>query len=221
MKQKAIIFGIGETADRSRFYLENDSNYHVHAFTVECAYIDRESHGGLPVIDFAHVEDTFPPSEYAMLLAVSYIGLNRPRARIYAEAKAKGYRLITYLSSRAITWPDTVIGDGTRIYEGTVMQAGVKIGSNVVIAAGVVVSHNTEVKDHCFISSGVTMAGKIVIEPYCFVGAGAVIRDNVHVASGCVIGAGVVLLKSTRENEVYRANDAPLFPKPSGSLKKI
>ncbi|HPA19997.1 MAG TPA: acetyltransferase [Verrucomicrobiae bacterium] len=221
MKQKVIVFGTGETADRSHFYLANDSAYEVCGFTVDRPYLDRATHRDLPVVAFDEIESVFPSSRYKMLVALSYVGVNSARAEKYAQAKAKGYGLITYVSSRAITWPGLVIGDNSRIHEGSIIQPFARIGSDVVIGPGTVIGHDTVIKDHCFLSGGIMVSGKVTIEPFCFIGAGAKIRDNITIASGCVIGAGAVVLEDTREKGVYRAHPATLFPRSSDALQRI
>jgi len=219
--KKVVIFGAGETADRCRFYLENDSRLQICAYAVDREYLDGDSHRGLPLVAFDEVATAFPPAEHDMLVALSYVGVNSSRAKKYAEAKAKGYRLVTYVSSRAMTWPGLVIGDNSRIHEGAVIQPLAKIGSDVVIGPATVIAHDSTVGDHCFLSGAVMVSGKVVIEPFCFIGAGARIRDNVTIAAGCVIGAGAVVLEDTVEKGVYRAPAAALFPRSSDALQKI
>jgi len=41
-----------------------------------------------------------------MFLSISFVGINKLRAEKYDQAKAKGYQLINYVSSKATTWPD-------------------------------------------------------------------------------------------------------------------
>lgn len=221
MKQNVVIFGTGQTADRSHFYLANDSAYAVCGFTVDRAHLDRETHRGLPVVAFEEIESTFPPSQYGMLIAISFVGVNAARAEKYAQAKAKGYRLVNYISSRAITWPGLVIGDNCRIHESCVIQPFAEIGNDVVIGPCSVIGHDSVIGDHCFLSGGVMVSGNVTIGPYCFVGVGATIRDKVTVGSGCVIGAGALVMKSTREKGVYRGQPATLMPKSTDALRGI
>ena len=55
---------------------------------------------GLPLIDFEAVEREFPPAQCQMFVAVGYARMNQLRAQKYAEAKRRGYPLVSYVSSR-------------------------------------------------------------------------------------------------------------------------
>lgn len=221
MKTKVVIFGAGKTADHERFYLEHDSPFDVCGFTVDRAHLNEESHDGLPVVPFEAVEATFPPQGYSMAIAISFVGMNTARASAFQRAKAKGYPLITRISSRAITWPGIAIGEGCRVHEGAIIQPFVKIGQNVVIGSGAIIGHHTVIGDHCFISGGAMIAGNVRVQPMCFIGAGATIRDKVTIGESAVVGAGAVILEDARPGGVYRATPASLMPLPSDRLHSL
>lgn len=218
---KVVVFGVGQMAEVAHFYLTHDSEHEVVAFTVDRDYIDRECHFGLPVIPFDEIEASFCPNKYRMFLPVSYKGVNKARAGKYCEAKGKGYGLISYVSSKATTWPGLEIGDNCFIFENNVIQPYVRIGSDVIMWSGNHVGHHTTIKDHCFIASHVVISGSVVIEPYCFLGVNATIRDNITVARECVIGMGALITKPTEERGVYLGPQATLIPKRSDELSGI
>src|SRR5947209_12798565 len=129
------------------------------------------------------------------MVAVVYIQVNRTRARICAACKQKGYRLISYVNSRATQWGPVDIGENCFILENTVLQPFVRIGDDVVLWSGSIVCHDTVIGNHCFVAAHVTISGSVTVGPYCFLGAGATIRDGLSIAPGCVIGAGAVVVK--------------------------
>ena len=69
-------------------------------------------------------------------MAVVYTQLNRLRARLAAEAKAKGYRLASYVSSRAFLWRNVEVGEHCFVFEDNTVQPFVRIGNNVVLWSG-------------------------------------------------------------------------------------
>ena len=109
MSKKAIIFGVGELADLLLFYLTNDSNYKVEAFTVDKSYKKGDIHSGLPLIEFENIEKYYPPEKYCMFVAIGYKDLNFLRSKKYIEAKYKGYKLGTYISSTSTYWKNIEI----------------------------------------------------------------------------------------------------------------
>jgi len=218
---KVVIFGVGQLAEVAHFYLTHDSPHEVVAFTVDRDYLERDVCLGLPVVAFESVQETYPPRDFAMFVPVSYQQVNRLRAAKYHEAKAKGYQLLSFVSSRATTWPDLRIGDNCFIFENNVIQPFVQIGSNVILWSGNHIGHHTEIQDHCFLASHIVISGSVIVEPYCFFGVNATIRDGIRIARESVIGAGALILKDTVERGVYIGQGATLLGKPSNELKRL
>jgi len=219
--KKIVIFGPGDFGQVVHFYLTHDSLYKVVAFTAHEDKIKNRELFGLPVIPFEDLEKQYPPSEYSMFIAIPYTNLNQTRAKVFEEAKQKGYQLISYINSKAVVWEDIEIGENCFILENNVIQPYVKIGDDVIIWSGNHIGHHSIIKNHCFIASHVVISGKVTIGPYCFLGVNSTIRDGINIASKNVIGAGAVILKDTRENEVYTNDSTKLLKIKSGDLKKI
>jgi len=219
--EKVIIFGNGQMANLAHFYLTHDSPYEVAGFCVDKDFLKENSFNNLPVVSFEDVEAIFSPHVFKMFIPISYKNVNKLRAKKYYQAKDKGYELISYLSSKATTWPGLVIGENCFIFENNVIQPFVEIGNNVILWSGNHIGHHSKIKDHCFLASHVVVSGRVTIEPYCFLGVNATIRDNVVIEQSCVIGAGTLILKSTTKNGVYIGPPAKLYSLPSDKLKNI
>jgi sugar O-acyltransferase (sialic acid O-acetyltransferase NeuD family) len=218
--EKVVLFGNAEVASMTYFYLSHDSPYEVAAFTVDREYIKEDTRFGLPVVPFEDVESICPPGEYKMSVALGFSKVNRFRAERYSQAKAKGYELISYVSSRTTTWPGLVVGDNCFISEGSIIQPFAEIENNVIIGTGSIIGHHSVIKDHCFLAASVVVLGCVTIEPYCVLGANSTIRDGVTIARECIIGAGATISKNTRERAVYVDQPAELLPKPSDVLSQ-
>ncbi len=214
---KVVIFGTTEMAMLSHYYLTHDSPHEVVAFTVDRNFIKEEMLCGLPIVPFEDIEIIYPPDDYKMLIAIQFNRVNRTRAEKYSQAKGKGYGLISYISSKANTWPGLVAGDNCVIADGSVVNPFVEIGNNVTIA-GSFIGHHSIIKDHCFLAAHAVVLGGTIIEPYCFIGANATIRHGAHIARECIIGAGVFINKNTRERSVYVGKPPELLLKQSNEL---
>jgi sugar O-acyltransferase (sialic acid O-acetyltransferase NeuD family) len=219
--ERIIIFGATELAEMSHFYLTHDSPYEVVASTVDQDYLKEETLCGLPVVPFEDIESIYPPGEYKMFVAIWFGRVNRTRSEKYDQAKAKGYELISWISSKAVTWPGLVVGDNCFIKENNVIEPFTEIGNNVFIAPGSMIGHHAIIKDHCFLAAHTVVLGGVTVEPYCFLGANSTIRNDVTVARGCVIGAGALILEDTQEGGVYKGRPAELLPMPSYELRRI
>jgi sugar O-acyltransferase (sialic acid O-acetyltransferase NeuD family) len=202
---KVVIFGVSQWAELAHFYLTHDSPHEVVAFTLDRAYLQSTTFKGLPVVPFDEVERRHPPPDHQMFVPMSFKKMNHARAEKYAEAKAKGYTLISYVSSKATTWPGFTCGENCFIFEDNTIQPFVEIGNNVVLWSGNHIGHHTRIKDHVMITSHVVISGCCTIEPFCFFGVNATVRDETVIARETLVGAGVLILKDTKEFEVYKA----------------
>lgn len=206
-KDKVIIFGGGQNAAMVLDILSADSHYQPVAFTVDREYVGEGSWQGLPVVSFEEVEAIYPPDQHGMLVAISYRRVNRLRAEKVAQARAKGYSLISHVSSQASLPGQYRHGDNCLI-GASIIGPFVQIGDDVVIAAGCVVGHHTIIGDHCYLGPGAIVSGSVTLEPYCVIGAGAVVRDRLTLREATVVGAGAVILEDTAAQGVYLAQPA-------------
>ena len=219
---QVVLFGTGTIARMAYAYLTHDSPHEIAAFTVDRDHMSGDQLFGLPVVPFEEVPSLYPPDEFDMFVAVGYALMNKFREQKYHQAKTMGYRLISYVSSKATIWSDySSIGDNCFIMENNVIQPFVEIGSDIIMWSGNQVGHNSVIKDHCFVASHVVVSGNVTIEPNCFLGVNATIRDGITIARECVIGAGALILKDTEERQVYVGPKARLLPMPSNRLSRL
>lgn len=219
--KKIVIFGSGDIAELAYFYFKNDSEYSVVAFTLDDSYIESDKLFGLPMIPFSMVQENYPPKEHEMFIALSYSKINELRKQKYLEAKEKGYKLVSYISSKATILNDNVIGDNCFILEDNTIQPFVKIGNNVTLWSGNHIGHHSTIKDHCFIASHVVVSGGCEIGEQAFIGVNATLRDHIKISDRSVIGAGVLLLNDTEDDSLYIGQKTEKADVPSSRLKKI
>ena len=103
-----VIFGTGNIAELAAYYLTRDAGRRLAGFTVDAAYVTKSSWNGHPLVAWEDVEERFPPDGADVFVAVSYTKLNKLRRDKLAEARAKGYGIASYVSSRATTFGDFV-----------------------------------------------------------------------------------------------------------------
>ena len=196
---KLIIVGDSAFAEIAYEYFTHDSSYEVVAFSVEKSYLTRERLLGLPVVPFETLEKTYAPSVHSVYAAMVYSQLNRLRTRMSLQAKAKGYRLASYVSSRAFVWRNVEIGEHCFIFEDNTVQPFVKLGNNVVLWSGNHIGHHSTIKDNCFVSSHVVISGFVEVGENCFLGVNAALANNISIARDCWLGPNVTVLKDLPE----------------------
>lgn len=221
MGKKLVIFGSGNIAELAHFYFDSDSDYEVAGFTVDEEYKTSDEFLGLPLVAFDKVAERFPPSEFDMFIAVSYAKLNKLRAQKFHEALGLGYRLPSYVSSRACVFSNVEIGRNCFILENNVVQPFAKVGDNVTLWSGNHIGHHSRIEDHCFLASHIVVSGGVVIEPYCFIGVNATLRDHIVIKRENVIGGGAIIMKSTEEKQVFVPQRTQPTEFLSDTLKRI
>src|SRR5204863_7760280 len=203
-KRKLVIVGEGSVAEVAYEYFTHDSDYEVAAFSIEEHVRTKDNIFGVPVVPFESLEDWFDPMDHDVFVAIGFIKLNRIRARLCAEAKTKGYRLASYISSKAFVWHNVQHGENCFIFEDSTVQPFVKLGNNVTLWSGNHIGHHSVIRDNCFISSYVVVSGFVEIGENCFLGVNSTIINNVKIATDCWIGPGVTITRDTSQGEFYR-----------------
>ncbi len=208
MSRPLVIFGAAEMAELAKFYFENDSEYRVAAFTVDDDFAKSESFQGIPLVPFSRIMQLFPPTQYEMHVALSYARLNRLRQEKYEQAKAAGYKLASYVSTRSVTWPDLTFGDNCFILENQTIQPGVSIGNNVMIWSGNHIGHGTQIGDHSYLASHVVISGHCNIGQRNFFGVNSTLRDFCTIGDDCFIAMGALVARDMFNGSVAIAKPA-------------
>jgi sugar O-acyltransferase (sialic acid O-acetyltransferase NeuD family) len=221
MKTPLVIFGSGDIAQLAHYYFSTDSNYEVVAFTVDQSYIKETKFCGLPVVAFEDVAKNYPPDSYDFFVALSYSKLNAVRKEKYVAAKEIGYKLVSFISSRANVLNDGRIGENCFIFEDNTIQPFATIGNNVTLWSGNHIGHHSVIHDHTFIASHVVISGGVEIGEQCFVGVNATLRDHIKIGDKCVVGAGALMLADAAPDGIYIGNATERSKVSSSRLRGI
>lgn len=217
-----VIFGCGEIAELAKFYFSKDSFYKVVAFTVDNEFLpSSEKFLDLPVIPFEDVHSFFPSDQNEMFIALSYYKINKLRSLKYEEAKQKGYRLASYISSKATVLSQKPLGDNIFILENNTIQPFAEIGNNVTLWSGNHIGHHSRIGNHCFITSHVVISGGVSIGDFCFLGVNSTIRNGLTIGKGCVIGMGCCIGKDCDPDGLYAGSVTEREKIPASRLRSL
>ncbi|WFU83850.1 acetyltransferase [Bradyrhizobium sp. CIAT3101] len=220
-KQQIVIFGTGEIAELADFYFSQDSRYEVAGFTVDAAFQKQSEFRGRPVVAFEDVATKFAPESNDMFVAVSYAKINAVRAEKVAAVRAKGYRLATYLSSRATVFPGFEAKENCFILEDNTIQPFATVGANVTLWSGNHIGHHSTIEDDVFLASHVVVSGGVRIGQGSFVGVNVTIRDHVTIGKKCVLGAGALVLEDQPDFSVVAPRGTERSAVPSTRLRNL
>ena len=213
-----VVFGTRAFAELAHYYFTTDSPHKVVAFTVDAEYLAEPSFKGLPVVAWDEVEREFPPAEHEMFVAVGFHRLNTTRAAKVAAAEAKGYRVASFLSSRADVDPGLVLRPNTMVMERAGIQPFVEIGRNTIVWPTTRIGFRTRIGDHCWIVSSI-FGESVTVGESTFVGLNATVAPGISLGRGNVIGAGALITRDTKDHEVYRGAASRPATAPSHRLR--
>ena len=201
--KKLVIVGDSAFAEIAFEYFKYDSDYEPVGFTVEKDFLVKTQLFGLPVVPLEHLEDELPASEYEVFIAITYTALNTLRERLFEQLKSRGYKLATYVSSRAFVWRNAKVGENCFIFEDNTVQPFVEIKNNCILWSGNHIGHHSLIRENCFISSHVCISGFCDIGKNTFIGVNATVANNVRVGNFNWIGPDVTIMKSTTDDELW------------------
>jgi sugar O-acyltransferase (sialic acid O-acetyltransferase NeuD family) len=221
LKREIVIFGTGDVAELASFYFTQNSEFEVAGFTVDKAYLSQGEFCGRPLVPFEDVAAAFPPEHFGFFVAISYTKLNAVRAEKVASARAKGYRLVSYLSRQATVFPGFELNENCFILEDNTIQPFARIGANVTLWSGNHIGHHSVVEDNVFIASHVVVSGGVKIGAGSFVGVNVTIRDHVIIGQKCVLGAGALILEDQPDFSVVAPRGSERSHVPSTRLRRL
>lgn len=82
------------------------------------------------------------------------------------------------------------IGDGSVIFEGTVLSGNVQIGRHVILNRRVSLSHDAVIGDYVTVSPGALLAGNVTVGEGAYIGLGAAVREKRRIGRWSMVGGG-------------------------------
>ncbi len=214
-----VLFGVGELAEIAAYYFEVESERRVEAFTIDAAHVKETTFLGRPVVPFESISDELAPSNHDMFVAVGYSRINALRQEKCEAARASGYQLASYVSSKASVAKNASWGWNAFILEDNTVQPFVKIGNGVTLWSGNHIGHHAAISDFVFISSHVVISGGVKVGERTFMGVNATTNDHINIGARCIIGSGSLVTKDLPDESVLSAEPAKVSPVPSRRLK--
>lgn len=136
------------------------------------------------------------------LVTVGQIKSPATRIHLYKLLKQAKASLPIIASPHAHLSTHAIVGEGSIVMHGAVINTEASIAENCIINTQALVEHNASIEAHCHISTGALVNGDVVVRSGCFIGSGAILREGIEIGSGSVIGAGQVVLKDVAAGTV-------------------
>lgn len=127
------------------------------------------------------------------LVTVGQIGSAENRMRLFRLAVELGFELPAVVSPLAYVSRHAVIGAGTIVMHGAIVNAGARLGDNCIVNTRALIEHDATIEDHCHISTGAILNGNVRLGVGSFVGSGSTIREGVALGKASVVGMGLAV----------------------------
>jgi len=211
MNKDIIIFGVGKIADVIQFYMREESQLPVKAFTVDAKYIAGTEFNGLPVVAFEDIEKNYPPEKYAMFIAIGYHDLNAVRAQKMKAAEEKGYEIISYIHPDSSVPSDLIIGKNCFIMNNVCIHPRVTLGDDVFVWSGTIIGHHSKIGNHNWLTSGTNISGNVTIGNKCFFAINSTLGHSITIGNDVFVGANALITKNVEDGKVViKESDKPI-----------
>jgi sugar O-acyltransferase (sialic acid O-acetyltransferase NeuD family) len=137
------------------------------------------------------------------VVGIGKIDCSDVRLRIQEEVKRWGLGFPIITSPSASVNEDVVLGEGTVVFDGAVINSGARIGKACIINSNSTVEHDCIIEDDVHIGPGAAVSGGVEIGHHCMIGVGASICHGISIASRSLIGAGATVSRNIQESGTY------------------
>jgi sugar O-acyltransferase (sialic acid O-acetyltransferase NeuD family) len=124
------------------------------------------------------------------LVAVGQIRSAEPRVRLYERLKELGFALPVVVSPLAHVSRHAVLGEGTVVMHGAVVNAAAEVGLNCIINTKALIEHDARIGAHTHIATAAIVNGGSSVGARSFVGSNATIVHDVRLPEASFIRAG-------------------------------
>lgn len=117
----------------------------------------------------------------------------RVRIRFHERLVAEGLQPVTIAHPTAWIADNAIIGLGTQILAGAIIETGVGIGRQCIINTKAAVDHESILEDGAEIAPGATLCGLVHVGVNGWVCAGATVLPRKKIGADAIVGAGAVV----------------------------
>lgn len=123
------------------------------------------------------------------------IGSNKARGKVAAWLVENGYSVVSAIHPSAQIARGGLLGAGTVVMAGAVINSDARIGDNVIVNTCASVDHDCIIGNSVHLAPGSTLCGTVTVGDGAFICAGATIIPNLTIGHNVTVGAGSTVLR--------------------------
>ena len=128
------------------------------------------------------------------------IGDNLIRKIIYNKLAPDSPPWITAIHPQATLSKSVMVGHGTVIMAGSVINVDTTIRQHCIINTGATIDHDCHIGSFVHIGPGTSIAGGVSVDDETFLGIGSRVIPSCHIGKQSIIGAGAVVTQDIPNN---------------------
>lgn len=139
------------------------------------------------------------------------IGSNSIRERVAANARALGFELVIIVSRHSCVSPTAILGAGSIVMAGAVVQAEAEVGELGIVNTGASIDHECKLGRAVHVAPHATLCGNVVSGDRVWFGAGSTVIEGVALADDVFVAAGAAVTRNVAV-PALRVGGAPARP---------
>ena len=139
------------------------------------------------------------------------VGINYVRAKLYQKCIDNGLEVVTLIHPEATVSHSVILGDGTVVMAGVVINADTNIGRCCIINSSCVIEHNSIIADFVHVSPLVACAGDVTVGEYTHIGIGSSVIQGIKIGADSIIGAGSVVVNNIGNQKLAYGNPCKII----------
>lgn len=122
------------------------------------------------------------------------IGNNSVRQDKLDQLRGVGATLVSLVHPDATLSRYAVIGEGSVVFAGAVVNADAKIADGAILNTGCSIDHDCLLGSCIHVSPGARLAGGVTVKDLSWIGIGASVRQLVQIGARVTVGAGAAVV---------------------------
>lgn len=201
VKPSIILIGAGGHARACIDVIEHLDTYKISGLIGTQEDLRKDCMGYRVIGTDADLPDLAKQHQFA-LITVGQIKSPLVRQHLYKKALLCGFMFPVIISPFGYVSPHAILGDGTIVMHGAIVNSNAKIGNNCIINTKALIEHDATVGDHCHVSTGAIINGAADIGFGSFIGSGSIIKQSIKLDSHCVVSMGVAVRQDYAKNSL-------------------
>lgn len=184
-----VVFGADAFAQSVFERILECGAHNVHAFTVDRSHLRQDIFLGLPGVPFDELPAKYPPSQFQMLVAIGYSGLNQVRSRRFQTCIDLGYELESFIDPSSTVSSSSTLGKNCIVLENNTVRPFAVLEDNVLVLRNNVIEEYAVVGSHTYVSARVTVGREARLGNHSFLGICSTVKAGSLVGERSVVAA--------------------------------